>query len=439
MKPFRLLLGILFLGCLIILNTALKAQDVLTLRNAIELALANNYNLQISRNNIAAAQVNNTPGAAGMQPTVNLQSTTTTQLNNLSQKFTNGTEIKRAGVFAFNTQFAVNAAWTLFDGFKMYATRQRLQEEVGVQTKILNQQMLETVKSVMETYLNIVRLQQQLKTTDTTLAISAERMKLFQMRFESGLSAKMDFLQAQTDYNSQQAQRLTQVNNLAQTQETLNVLLGRSAATPFTVQDDEIFNATWVLPDTLNTDNNPSIQLTKAQIGIVQVQQKEIEAAKYPQVDLTAAYNFNYNRSQAGFSLFNLNTGPIAGVNVTWSLFNGGAVKRALAVNQITQQSLQTGLEQTQQLLESQWTQAQRNVAYARQLAKLETQSLASATENMNIALERLRAGVANALELREAQNSYEQALLRITEAQYQLKQAELILLYLQGDLLKDE
>lgn len=432
----RFLLAALLWGCLLL---PAIAQETLTLQNAIKLALENNYNLQISRNNIQAAQVNDHPGAAGMLPTVNLQSSTTGQVNNLSQKFTNGTEIKRAGVLAFNAQFAVNAEWTLFDGFRMYATRQRLKEEIGLQTKLLNGQMLETVRSVTEYYLEIVRQQQLLKNTDAMLSISNEQVQLFKMRFESGLSAKMDYLQAQTDYNTQLSQKNVLLNSLAQTKENLNVILGRNAGIGFTVEDSTLLNAVWALPDTLNTDNNPNVQLTKTQIGISQLQYQEIEAGKYPQVDLVGTYNFNYNRSQAGFSLFNLNTGPVAGINLTWNLFNGGTLKRALTINQITRQSLQTGLEQTRQLLESQWVQARRNIAFFRQQVQLEDQNLATASENMTISMERLRAGVANALELREAQRSYEQVLMRKTEALYQIKLAELVLLYLQGNLLKDE
>ena len=65
-----------------------------------------------------------------------------------------------------------------------------------------------------------------------------------------------------------------------------------------------------------------------------------------------------------------------------------------------------------------------RTAAFALKLADFEPQNMTAATENMSIALERLRAGVANSLELREAQQSYEQSLVRRTEALYQLKLA---------------
>ena len=59
--------------------------------------------------------------------------------------------------------------------------------------------------------------------------------------------------------------------------------------------------------------------------------------------------------------------------------------------------------------------------------------------ENMFIALERLRSGIANSLELRETQQSYEQTLVRQTEALFQMKLSELNLLYLKGELIIQE
>ncbi|HRI28656.1 MAG TPA: TolC family protein [Chitinophagales bacterium] len=433
-KAFRCFFVFLF-------TVQLQAQNppVLTIGDAVQTALANNFNLQINRLTIESAQLNNHPGEAGMLPTVGLQTGTSVLVNNISQKFVNGTEINRAGVLSSNSQFAVNAVWTLFDGFRMSAARQRLRETVTAQEQLLSAQMLQTVRSVTELYLDIVRQQQLLKTADTIIAITNERLLLSKMRFESGLSPKMDYLQAQTDVNTQFAQKLAQLNALQQTKENLNLLMGKNADEPFAITDDAALYANWVLPDSFNANANPNVQLLKTQMNITQLQQQEIEAAKYPQVDLNGAYNFNFNRSQAGFSLYNLSTGPVAGINVTWNLFNGGAVKRAAAQNLIQLQNLKTTVELTEQQLNAQWVQAQRNLAFAQNLAKLENQNMETAAENMAISLERLRAGVANSLELRQAQQSYEQSLVRKTEALFQVKLAEIALLFLQGSLLKEE
>lgn len=434
MRLLRPIAAVLFL----FLSLSINAQT-LTLGEAIELALANNYNLQFARYDVQTTNINNHPGQAGMLPTVGMQAGTSVLVNNISQKFVSGDEINRAGVLSSNSQFSLFSSWVLFDGFRMYAARERLKEEVAVSEAVLSEQMLQTTRTVTTLYLDLVRQYQLLKNIDTLMAITNERLELNKMRFESGLSAKMDYLQAQTDVNAQAAQKLIQLNSIEQTKENLNLTMGRTADTPFEVLDADMLEAVWVLPEELNTEQHPLVRQAKTQIGIAHLQQKEIEAAKYPSVDLNAAYNFSFNRSQAGFSLYNLSTGPLVGLNVNWTLFNGGALKRAAAVNQINIQNLKTSLEQTQQLLDAQWVQGMRTAAFARQLADLETQNMTAATENMSIALERLRAGVANSLELREAQQSYEQSLVRKTEALYQLKLAELNLLYLKGELIMQD
>lgn len=434
----RLRAVVLMVGMICLLPNSLSAQS-LTMGEAIEQALANNFNLQFAKNNVRIASINDHPGQAGMLPVVGLQAGTTALVNNISQKFVSGDEINRAGVFSSNTQFSVFSAWTLFDGFRMYAARQRLKEQVAEAEIDLTAQMLQTTRDVAALYLELMRQQELLKNTDTLIAITNERLTLSKMRFESGLSSKTDYLQALTDVNAQAAQKLTQLNNLQQTKENLNLLMGRNVSTPFEIEEQSLPEENWVLPEELNPAQHPLVRQVKTQIGIAQLQQQEIEAGKYPTVDLNAAYNFNFNRSQAGFSLYNLSTGPVLGLNVNWTLFNGGNLKRAATVNHIAIETLHTSLAQTEQLLDAQWVQAQRNAAFARNLADLETKNLEAISENMLIALERLRAGVANTLEFREAQQSYELMLARKTEAQFQLKLAELNLLFLKGELIMQD
>ncbi|MBK8680016.1 MAG: TolC family protein [Sphingobacteriales bacterium] len=286
---------------------AVKSQPI-SLNEAIKLALENNFKLQIARNNLQTATINNHPGEAGRLPVVGLQTGTSAVVNSISQKFNNGSEINRAGALSSNTQFSLFSSWTLFDGCKMYATGQRLKEQVVAADLVLTEEMLQTTINVATQYLNLIKQYQLLKNIDTLIAISNERLLLNKTRFESGLSAKMDYLQAQTDVNAQTAQKLVQLNSIEQTKENLNLLMGRNAGTPLEISERSFPENAWILPNELDLDKHPTIKQAKTQIGIAQLQKQEIEAAKYPTVDLEAAYNFSFNKSQAGFSLYNLST-----------------------------------------------------------------------------------------------------------------------------------
>jgi outer membrane protein TolC len=55
----------------------------------------------------------------------------------------------------------------------------------------------------------------------------------------------------------------------------------------------------------------------------------------------------------------------------------------------------------------------------------LEKQDVALAKENLDISMQRLRYGQATSLELRQAEDSYEQSLTRLTDIAFNLKLAE--------------
>lgn len=76
--------------------------------------------------------------------------------------------------------------------------------------------------------------------------------------------------------------------------------MGRNAVT-LEISERSFPEMRWILPNELDLDKHPTIKQAKTQIGIAQLQKQEIEAAKYPTVDLEAAYNFSFNKSQVAF------------------------------------------------------------------------------------------------------------------------------------------
>ena len=74
------------------------AQQPITLNDAINIALKNNLDIQISKNNVSAASINNHIGVAGGLPTVNATASTNQQLTGLNQELSNGTSTNRNSV-----------------------------------------------------------------------------------------------------------------------------------------------------------------------------------------------------------------------------------------------------------------------------------------------------------------------------------------------------
>ena len=83
---------------------AYSANDTLTLSDAIQLGLENNYSIKIEANNNKISSNNNTLGNAGFYPIINAQGSLINNINNTQQIYSNGTIVDRKNA----TSYTVN-------------------------------------------------------------------------------------------------------------------------------------------------------------------------------------------------------------------------------------------------------------------------------------------------------------------------------------------
>ncbi len=110
-----------------------NAQQQLTLQDAIATALKNNYDILLTRNDSTSYALDRYYSFAAFLPTVNGTRSVLWNSNNQELKFQNRTTgkdslVTRSGVRTTNMNYSVNLSWTLFDGMRMFATRERLYE-----------------------------------------------------------------------------------------------------------------------------------------------------------------------------------------------------------------------------------------------------------------------------------------------------------------------
>ena len=133
-----------------------KGQEVLTLEEAIATALNNNYDIQLAKNDSMVAALDYTYRDAIFLPRLNATGSNVWNRNKQNQEFSTGT--KREGkVKTTSLVGSVNLNWTLFDGFKMFATRDKAAELIKLSELGIKNQVINTVAEVINTYYNIVR------------------------------------------------------------------------------------------------------------------------------------------------------------------------------------------------------------------------------------------------------------------------------------------
>jgi outer membrane protein TolC len=429
-------------AALFFFNTNLSAQKTLSIEEAIATALQNNYDIQLSKNDSAVAALDYSYRNAVFLPRLNATAGANWTNNNQKQEFTSGT--KREGdVKTNNITASLTLNWTLFDGLKMFATRDKAEEFIRLGELGIKNQVVNTVADVINTYYNIVRQKQQLKAIEEQMSISQTRVDLSQRKLEIGVGAKPDVLQSKVDLNAQKAAQLRQQTLIQQLKESLNQFMNVAAATDYEVSDSIPINTQISLGDIQNNleTENPLMQIARKNIDIAGLALKERKAERFPVVSFNSAYNFNRTNNDIALNpalpIFNRNRGFNYGLTASIPILNNHNTNRLIKQAELNISYQQLLYNSQKSLLNLAVLNAFKDYELQKQALELEETNILLARENVTIILETYRLGAATYLQLREAQRSLEDAHNRLIAARYNTKLAETELMRLKGDLVK--
>ena len=419
------------------LSFNLSAQSVITLDQAVEIALKSNLDLLIAGNDAKQADNNNHAGNAGMLPSVSVNVSDNPSLSNINQKFTNGTIIEKNGVSSNNFNAALVFSYTLFDGKKMFATRRKLEILDEAAQNKFNSQVQALISNVVLNYSNITRLKSYLKVLDLLRDLSQQRLDIIGARQLAGLANNTDLFLAELDLESRKQNINAQKSSINKAYNSLNLLLNIKIDSLYDVED--VFKNTSLLDKNKMDEllrNNPENQWAINQYNIALQAQKEIDAARLPLLKLNGAYNYTLSQSAAGFSLYNQSTGPQAGLSLVLPLFNGNINKSNSENAKLNVQSSEWRMALMKHNIEAAYEQAWQDYSTAK--LQLSSDSMAVVTANKYIELmqERFKLGQSTIVDLKEAQRTFEETNYRMISNWYIARIAETQLLALTGQLI---
>jgi outer membrane protein len=213
------------------------AQPLLSADDAVSIALKNNYGILVARNDAEIAKVNNTLGSAGMLPNVAITGSENYALSSLDQRPVGSATVQSSTAHPNVFGAGARLDWTLFDGGKMFVTRQKLGEIEALGAIFYKDKVLQTVYAVIVAYYDVVRQKQQLASIGEVLTYNKERVTIAKTSFGAGLAPKTVLLQAQVDLNVYKELAINQETVIATSKRTLNGLLSREPEIAFEVTD----------------------------------------------------------------------------------------------------------------------------------------------------------------------------------------------------------
>lgn len=432
----------LIISIALFFSNSLSAQKLLTLDEAIATALQYNYDIILSRNDSAVAALDYSYRNAIFLPRLNGNVGASWNKNHQKQEFATGT--KREGdVRTNNLVGSLTLNWTLFDGGKMFVTRDKAEELVRLGELSIKDQVINTVATVINTYYDIVRQKQQLRAVEEQMSISQTRVDLSQRKLDIGVGAKPDVLQSKVDLNAQKAAQLRQLTLIQQLKETLNQTMNVAPNSAYEVLDTIPINTNMSLGEIQNgiENTNTTLQFQKKNIEIANLTVRERKAERFPIVAFNSAYNINRTNNDVTLNpalpLFNRNRGYNYGLTATIPILNNRNTQRLIRQAELNVQYQKLIFDNQRSLINLGVYNAFQDYLLQQQALELEEANILLAKENVNIILETYRLGQATYLQLRDAQKSLEDAYNRLIAARYNTKVAETELLRLKGDLVK--
>ena len=421
----------------VFISISASAQELLTPQQAIAIALENNYDIKLSKNDLKIDEQNVSLANAGLLPNVSGVFTQNNSIQNSTQVRSDGTVQELDNARNNSMQYGVNLGWTIFDGFRMFARYDQLKELEKQGEAELKLMVMTRVGDVLTTYYDLVQQQQMLTALDTAIVISKQRVETASNRFTIGKAAKLEVLNAQVDLNTDHTNYLRQKEQYENTKTFLNELLARELDAKFRVVDTVLIDNRLKLADLMNNASaqNPQIQIALISKRVAELNLKQVRAARYPQIGVSTGYIFTESESSLGFARENSGRGLSYGISANINIFNGFLQKRNEKVARLQIDNSQILIEQQTKSINSQLMSAFQTYLTNLELVELEAKNEEIAKQNLDITMEKYRIGTITQLEVRTAQLNYVNARVRNSSAQFQAKISEVTLRELAGTI----
>lgn len=426
-------------------------QPSLSLSQAIEIGLKNNFQIQIAEKNTEIAQKNDHWATAGRVPTINFL----VNANNGYASVKNPASVFReSDSYSGNVSGALDLNWTLFDGHRVLITKNQL-EELTRQSEGNEAIVVENViHSIILAYYQALIQKEQVGVLEEVLTLSRDRIGYEEVRKEFGQSGTFELLQANDAYLNDSTNYLIQTNSYETALRNLNLAMGlEDLNRPFTLSDQLNFEVPSYdlknLQDKAFAENK-NLQNLFVNRELANINTQLQNSTRSPTLSLNTGLSYAQSFSD-GTGLINIGGmeqeldlsggGSTANfyfnLSARYNIFDGGVKKRNIENAKIQELIAQLSIDDQKQQLGAQIENTLATYDQQRALVFLTEQLIENAKRNLEIADERLRGGLITSFDYRTVQLNYINAAQARLNAIFNLKITETELVRLTGGLVR--
>lgn len=410
-----------------------------TLRQCIEQALQNNYELQIQRNDEEIARNNVSWANAGATPSVDATASYKPAWRTMERTVSRATgeATTQSGALDNALSALVSLDWTLFDGFRMqtsYKQYQILQQQGELGTRMVIEDLIADVASEYYFYLEQVIRQQHLL---YSMNLSRERLRIADLKYQTGRLSGLDRQLALADFHADSIAYIAQDEALTSSRIRLNNLMANEAnlSQPITLSDTTISLRTDLALADLWQQTlaaNASVLRAAQNQQLAELDLRKVLSRNYPYLRLNAQYGYNHTFYGRAANSQQSSLGLNAGLTVGFNLFDGNR-RRERRNAELTIQNRKLQSQQLELDLRTRLTTFWEAYTNDLTLLSLQRENLTIARRNYDSAMERFKVGELSGFDLRQVQKTLLDAEERVLQAQYDAKMCEISLLLISG------
>ena len=441
MKRFKLLLSVFFVGILYIS----KAQDAVSIKDAVVFALENKADAKRADLAIKKAEYKIDEAKAGALPQVSANAGL--QYNPIIQEMAlttngkneNGEPVKQTSIIKmgqpWNTNVGINVYQTIFDQrvFTGLKAAKSTREFYQINADLTDEQIIERVATA---YYQVFVQEEKLKTIDKSLENTTKVKNVIKSLVDNGLAKPIDLDRVIVQLNNISSSRQQLVNAVEISKNALKFYMGYPIKQEINLEEVTIEPNLLILEDEINTSMRTEFKVLEKQKELLGFAKEAEKANLYPTVGLSGNYGLQGFGEQFITSK-NYMWSDLAsiGLSVKVPIFTGGSTKAKINQAEIDLLDIEEQMNDTKLGLDLEYQNAKSQIENTLKSVDIQRENVSLAEKVLSNTQSNYQHGLATLTEIIDSENALTDARNNYSNALLEYKIAEVALIKAKGDL----
>lgn len=415
-------------------------QKILTVEEAVKIAIENNYDIQLSVEDYAFAKAETSIYNSGYLPRITGRAGANYSEDTQNVQLADGEAVSIEGAVTESYNASITAEYTLFDGFERKWNNRRNELNLDAQELAKQNQIEQSITTLYEVFYSIAYQEQVVENLKFNIVNSENRLTRAQKRLKYGQGTKLDEFNAQVDLNTDSLSYRRAVTDLKNFKRDLNFVLGDTSDDISYKVDTTLVYLPFISKeeiDEFSSKNNKQLLLADQNVKLSEVDVKVNRSRYLPKINGSATYRWNESfNPPTSFAVTSEVYGVQLGMNLSWNIFDGGQNRTRVETAKITLDKRTLELQKIRHQVQVDINQAYQVYMDALAIVDSEKDNVLANERNWQRTQKQYALAQLNSIEVRQAQINYLNALNSLAQSRFDLKIAEVNLLRVAGILI---